>query len=106
MERDEGRRLMTRTGRLVAAGVVAAAVLAGCSSSSDTSTPSTSADATSGSSVPGDSTPGGSVGSTVPSDVFLLTSTAFADAEPIPLRHACVNQGGENLSPPLAWPLK
>lgn len=36
-------------------------------------------------------------------DAMILTSTAFADGEPIPLRHACANQGGENASPPLTW---
>jgi Raf kinase inhibitor-like YbhB/YbcL family protein len=29
-----------------------------------------------------------------------LTSTAFADGEPIPVRHTC---DGEDVSPPLAW---
>lgn len=77
-------------------GTVAALVLSACSSSSEPS-------ATGSSAAPGSSAPSGSVGSTAPIDVFLLTSSAFADAESIPLRHACVAQGGENVSPPLAW---
>jgi Raf kinase inhibitor-like YbhB/YbcL family protein len=117
MHRDDGRQAVpaspdrtparairrARAGRpalgLVLVGAVAALVLAGCSSSSDPSSSSTSASA----SPAGSSPAAGSIGSTAPADALVLTSTAFSDAEPIPLRHACVAQGGENLSPPLRW---
>ncbi len=35
--------------------------------------------------------------------LLVLTSTAFEDGAEIPLRHACAEHGGEDLSPPLAW---
>ena len=33
----------------------------------------------------------------------MLTSSAFEEGAEIPLRHACAMQGGEDLSPALAW---
>ena len=36
-------------------------------------------------------------------EAFTLTSTAFDDLGDIPLKHACTNQDGQNISPPLAW---
>ncbi len=37
------------------------------------------------------------------SSIFLLTSLAFSDGDPIPVRYACANLGGEAASPPLTW---
>ena len=34
---------------------------------------------------------------------FTMTSTAFDDNTAIPLRHACTQRGGENISPALSW---
>jgi Raf kinase inhibitor-like YbhB/YbcL family protein len=96
--RGERRRVR---GALVVGMVVLASVVAGCSSGDDTSTTSTS-DGPSAT-VPGTVGSGASgAGTAVPAPLTLM-SAAFGDGESIPVRHACVDQGGENASPQLAW---
>lgn len=101
-ERARSRRIRTA---VVATTVALGAVLVACSSGDDTSTTATPSTpvAPAGSSAPADTVTDGTVGGTTPSATLTLTSGAFDDGEPIPVRHACVNQGGENASPPLAW---
>jgi hypothetical protein len=43
---------------------------------------------------------GGAPGTTQEDSTMQLTSSAFADGEPIPARHSC---DGDDVSPPLAW---
>lgn len=62
-----------KIGRL-SGGVLLAVVLAGCSS-----------------------------GSVPPSGALKVSSPAFADGAAIPGKYACARQGGEDVSPPLAW---
>lgn len=38
-----------------------------------------------------------------PEGLFVVSSDAFAEGAFIPLEYACVNAGGENVSPPLMW---
>jgi|SRR5262245_11870810 len=38
-----------------------------------------------------------------PLPAMAVTSTAFAEGQPIPKKYACKDRGGDNLSPPLAW---
>jgi Raf kinase inhibitor-like YbhB/YbcL family protein len=82
-------------------------VLSGCSSGSDTATPgestTTIAPGAGSTTTPGSAAPTPTTESTMPDDVFLLGSPAFADDEPIPVRYACTEQGGEGASPPLRW---
>jgi len=78
--------------------VVLVVVVAGCSS-----TDSGSTDATPSTPVAPDPSSAANTTGTTPAGAFTLTSSAFAEGEAIPLRYACVNQGGENASPPLAW---
>jgi Raf kinase inhibitor-like YbhB/YbcL family protein len=48
-------------------------------------------------------TAGCSAGKTPAEAALQVTSTEFADGAPIPDRYACAAQGGDNVSPPLAW---
>jgi Raf kinase inhibitor-like YbhB/YbcL family protein len=97
-----------RSSRSRALAVLAAAgwlAVVACSAGTDTATSSTSASSStagSGSTTPGAGTvtPDEAQG---PEDVFLLTSSAFEEGDPISVRHACTNQGGEAASPPLDW---
>ena len=85
---------------LAAAGWLA---LAGCSSGSDTTTPPTTV-GPSRDPRRRDPRPGiVAERHARPDDIFLITSTAFAEGDPIPVRYACTNQGGEAASPPLGW---
>jgi Raf kinase inhibitor-like YbhB/YbcL family protein len=91
-----GRTIGTFWATTVAVGLL---VVVGCSSSDSGSTgatPSTPV-APGASSGPTGTVPGSAV------EAFTLTSAAFDPGGSIPVRHACVNQGGENGSPPLAW---
>lgn len=79
----------------------AALALGGCGSSDDRSGPSGTTAAGAATSSTAATTTDGTDDAT--EDAMILTSTAFADGDPIPRRHACADQGGENASPPLAW---
>ena len=89
---------------LAVLAVAVGLALTACSSGTDTSTapnPPPSSTAGSGTTTP-DATPAAPDGAN-PDDPFLLTSPAFGEGDPIPVRYACTNQGGDAASPPLAW---
>ncbi|MEV7967329.1 YbhB/YbcL family Raf kinase inhibitor-like protein [Sphaerisporangium sp. NPDC088356] len=44
-----------------------------------------------------------SAGGSSPSVGIKMSSPAFADGAAIPKKYACAGQGGQNISPPLAW---
>jgi len=88
---------------VAAVALTAGIALGGCGSSdspSEEPAPSTAGSGAATSSIVATTTDGTAAAS---EDAMVVTSAAFGDGEPIPLRHACTNQGGEGASPPLAW---